>query len=74
MSWHSNGKEVLRARTAAFTLIELMVVMLIIGILASIAVPAMKGMGQANRSAAAHRQVLDDVQIGRASWLVTVWY
>lgn len=65
MSWHSNGKEVLRARTAAFTLIELMVVMLIIGILASIAVPAMKGMGQANRSAAAHRQVLDDVALAR---------
>ncbi len=42
-----------------------MVVMLIIGILASIAVPAMKGMGQANRNAAAHRQILDDIALAR---------
>lgn len=50
---------------SAFTLIELMVVMLIIGVLASITVPAMKGMGQANRSAAAHRQILDDIALAR---------
>jgi prepilin-type N-terminal cleavage/methylation domain-containing protein len=52
-------------RVGAFTLIELMVVMLIIGILASITVPAMKGMGKANRSAAAQRQLLDDIALAR---------
>jgi prepilin-type N-terminal cleavage/methylation domain-containing protein len=52
-------------RTSAFTLVELMVVMLIIGVLASFAIPAMKGLGQANRSAAAHRQILDDLALAR---------
>jgi hypothetical protein len=42
-----------------------MVVMLIIGVLASFAVPAMKGLGQANRSAAAHRQLLDELALAR---------
>jgi hypothetical protein len=39
--------------------------MIIIAILASIGVPAMKGLGQANRSAAAHRQILDDLALAR---------
>jgi type II secretory pathway pseudopilin PulG len=43
----------------------LLVVMLIIGILASITVPAMKGMGQANRTAAVQRQILDDLAFAR---------
>src|SRR4051812_42158406 len=50
---------------SAFTLVELMVVIVIIGVLASITLPALKGLGQANRSSAAHRQILDDVGLAR---------
>lgn len=49
----------------AFTLIELLVVMVIIGILASITLPALKGIGKANLDAAATRQVLDDLAAAR---------
>jgi prepilin-type N-terminal cleavage/methylation domain-containing protein len=48
-----------------FTLLELLVVIVIIGILASIGLPAMKGIGQANLTAAAHRQILDDLAFAR---------
>ena len=48
-----------------FTLVELMVVMVIIAVLASISIPAMKGLGQANRSSSAHRQILDDLAYAR---------
>ncbi len=49
----------------AFTLLELLVVFVIIGILASITLPALKGIGQANLTAAGNRQILDDLFLAR---------
>lgn len=51
----------------AFTLIELLVVISIMGLIAALAVPAIKNLGKSNVQASAARQILDDV--GRARQL-----
>ncbi|HEY1790833.1 MAG TPA: type II secretion system protein [Verrucomicrobiae bacterium] len=60
-----NGLTIQRAR--AFTLIEMLTVIAIIGIIASLSVPVIKNFGQANVTVSASRQMLDD--IGRARQL-----
>jgi prepilin-type N-terminal cleavage/methylation domain-containing protein len=52
-------------RVRAFTLVELLVVMAIIAILATVGLPALRGIGKGNRMNAATRQVLDDLALAR---------
>jgi prepilin-type N-terminal cleavage/methylation domain-containing protein len=52
---------------AAFTLIEMLVVIAILGLIAGLTVPALKNLGKADATVSAGRQLLDD--IGRARQL-----
>jgi prepilin-type N-terminal cleavage/methylation domain-containing protein len=54
----------------AFTLLELMVVIGIIGFIAALALPHVGGIGQANSMTTATRQLLDDVALARQRAMV----
>lgn len=60
------GKSFAQARRVlAFTLTEMLVVIVIIGIISTIAIPAIKGLTESNTMSSAARQLLDDVAYAR---------
>ena len=50
----------------AFTLVELLVVISIIGLLLTVGLPALRDFGKSNATISATRQLLDDIAFGRA--------
>jgi prepilin-type N-terminal cleavage/methylation domain-containing protein len=59
------GKGTRQRACLAFTLLELLIVITIIGILAAISLPALKGFGESNIIGSANRHLLDDVALAR---------
>jgi len=59
-----------RRSLRAFTLLELMMVVAIVGFVAVLTLPHVRGFGQANAMTAATRQLLDDVALARQRAMV----
>jgi|ERR1043166_399037 prepilin-type N-terminal cleavage/methylation domain-containing protein len=55
----------------AYTLIEMLIVITIIGLLAAVGLPAMKGLGESGRISSANRQLLDDIAFARQKAIST---
>ena len=54
------------SRRSAFTLLELVVVVTIIGLMATISLPALKNARKSNTMVSAGRQLVDDLALARA--------